>query len=259
MDNDYKKELEMEERKDCPIADSELCEWIGKNGCMPCYIRSMKEDDDKVKALENWKIMLSNLPPEIDSLHESEKCVLCKGEDIYDTECYASVDMAHPEPKHMKGMFFGLGKKIRTPVGSLVTLHMASCNKCRRKYRLMESFIWIFLVGLLALSLILMAIPAVSGPISEVSELLPIVFVIGLTVLGYFLGKSISTMYRERISKDVKVDLLEIPLIRVMTDKGWFFFQENKGAPKLFFNKKKTFGRLFCKTPAANENVEKQS
>jgi uncharacterized membrane protein len=258
MDKMSKAELDREERQECPIADSELCNWIGKNGCMPCYVRTLKEDDDKIKALENWQVMLSNLPSDIDSLHESEKCVLCKGE-IHDRDCYASVDMAHPEPKHMKGMIFGFGKKIRTPVGSLVTVNMAACSKCRKEFTLMESFTWIFLVGMLVLSLILMMVPALVNSMASVSAVLPALFVVALTVLGYFLGKSISALYRKKISDDMKVDLLEIPLIRNMVDKGWFFFQENKGAPKLFFSRKKTFSRLFCKKEDAQENVEKQS
>jgi len=258
MDKEYREELEREERKECPIADSELCAWVGKNGCMPCYIRSIKDESDKLKALENWKLMLSNLPKEIDSLHESEKCVLCKGE-VFDRDYYASVDMAHPEPKTMKGMFFGFGKKIRTPVGSLVTVNMAACKKCRREYTLMESFVWIMLVGMLAISLVLMMIPAIANPLVNVSGALPAVFVLVLTVLGYFLGKSVSSMYRKKISADMKVDLEEIPMIRYMIDKGWFFFQDNKGAPKLFFSKKKTFGRLFCAPNDPKENVEKQS
>lgn len=258
MDNQYREELEREERQECPIADSELCAWVGKNGCMPCYIRAMKDESDKQKALENWKVMLSNLPADIDSLHESEKCVLCKGE-IHDRECYASVDMAHPDPKTMKGMIFGFGKKIRTPVGSLATIHMAACNKCKREYTLMESFIWIFLVGMLALSLVLMVVPSIANPLSNINPALPAAFVVGLTVLGYFLGKSISSLYRKKICEDVKVDLLEIPHIRNMMDKGWFFFQDNKGQPKLFFSRKKTFGRLFCCEPKLDTNVEKQS
>jgi hypothetical protein len=258
MDNQYKEELEKEERQECPIADSELCAWVGKNGCMPCYIRSMKDESDKQKSLENWKVMLSNLPRDIDSLHESDKCVLCKGE-IHDKECYATVDMAHPEPKTMKGMIFGFGKKIRTPVGSLVTINMASCKKCKKEYTLMETFVWIFLVGMLALSLVLMMVPAIANPIANINEALPAGFVVGLTVLGYFLGKFFYSLYRKKISQDVKVDLLEIPLIRNMLDKGWFFFQDNKGMPKLFFSKKKTPGRLFCFEPKGEENVEKQS
>lgn len=258
MDNEYKEEREREERQECPIAGSELCAWTGKNGCIPCYVRTLKEDSDKQKALDNWKVMLSYLPPDIDSLHESEKCVLCKGE-IHPREGYASVDMAHPEPKTMKGMIFGLGKKIRTPVGSLATINMAVCNKCKKKYTLMESFVWIFLVGMLALSLVLMMVPAIANPLANLSGALPALFVVVLTVVGYFLGKSISAMYRRKISEDVKVDLLEVPLIRNMIDKGWFFFQDNKGTAKLFFNRKKTFGRLFCSASARDENVEKQS
>lgn len=255
---EYNDETQQEMKSECPIADTELCYWIGKNGCTPCYIRSIKDKDDKMKALENWKVMLSNLPADIDSLHESDKCVLCKGEPN-DRECYASIDLAHPEPKAMKGMFFGFGKKVRTPVGSLVTVNMAACKKCRNKHFLMDALLWIFLLGMLVLAFILVSIPSFSTPMSNASPLYPVLFVVVLGVLGYFLGKSISTIYRKKINQEVKTDLTEITLINYMINKGWFYFQDNKGVPKLFFKTKKTFGRLFPENCDLDGNVEKQS
>ena len=254
------EDVSQETRNECPIVDSELCYWVGKNGCMPCYIQGLRDDDDKRKALENWKVMLSNLPADIDSLHESEKCVLCKGEGR-GTECYASVDMAHPEPKSMKSMFFGIGKKVRSPVGSLVTINLASCNECRKKYKMMDSLMWIILFGMVALAFVLASIPVVIGPLSSLNQLLPIALVAGMALLGYLLGRWATNRYRKKISPDVVVDIAEIPLIKSMFDKGWTIFQDNQGRPKLFFKTKKTFGRLFCKdTPAGNltANVEKQ-
>jgi hypothetical protein len=255
---EYNDETQQEIKSECPIADSELCYWIGKNGCEPCYVRTLKDKDDKIKALENWKVMLSNLPRDIDSLHESDKCVLCKGEPN-DRDCYASIDLAHPEPKAMKGMFFGFGKKVRTPVGSLVTVNMAACKSCRKKHFLMDALMWFFLLGLIVLAFVLVSIPAFAAPMSNASPLYPVLFVVVLGVLGYFLGKSVANIYRKRISNEVKTDLSELPLINYMFNKGWFYFQDNKGVPKLFFKTKKTFGRIFPENCDLDENVEKQS
>lgn len=254
---EYNDEYLQELKDECPISDSELCGWAGKNGCMPCYIRSMKDDDDKQKALENWKVMLSNLPRDIDSLHESDKCVLCKGEPNERT-CYASVDMAHREPKTMKGLFFGIGKKVRTEIGSLATIHMSSCNSCRKKLALMDALLWIFLAGFIVLAFILVSIPAIETPMYKVNELLPLVFVVVIALAGYLIGKGLTEAYRKKISSEVKVDPSEVPLIRMMMDKGWFYFQDNKGRPRLFFKKQKTFGNLFCNSTAEG-NVEKES
>ncbi|MEI6101158.1 MAG: hypothetical protein WCP73_04895 [Eubacteriales bacterium] len=256
---EYDEEVQQELKSECPIADSELCNWTGKDGCMPCYIRTLKYDEEKEKALKSWRVMLSNLPRDIDSLHESKKCVLCKGEPN-DTDCYATVDMAHPEPKTLKGMIFGFGKKVRTPVGSLVTIHMSSCNSCKKKITLMDSWMWILLVGFVALAFVLVSIPAIVEPLININQLLPVLFVILLAVIGYVSGKSVTTSYRKKISSGVKTDLSEIPLIRMMLDRGWFYFQDNKGQPKLFFKKKKTFGNFFCATSPEGEiegNVEK--
>lgn len=257
---EYNEEVQQELKGECPIADSELCGWSGRNGCVPCYVRNLKDDDEKKRALENWNVMLSNMPREIDSLHHSEKCVLCKGE-RNDATCYASVDMAHPEPKTMKGMFFGFGKKIRTPVGSLATIHMASCDSCKRKSVLMDAWLWIFLAGFIVLAFVLISIPAIAQPISSANELLAVVFVVVVVLIGYLVGKAVTDWYHKKVSREVKVDLSEIPLIRMMLDRGWFYFQDTKGQPRLFFKKKKTFGDFFCTAANGNAqdgNVEKE-
>lgn len=258
MDND---EFQQELKEECPIADSELCGWAGKNGCVPCYVRNLKDDGEKEKALENWNVMLSNMPRDIDSLHHSEKCVLCKGEPN-DTTCYASVDMAHPEPKTMKGMFFGFGKKVRTPIGSLATIHMSCCDSCRRKLWLMDAWMWIFLAGFIALAFVLVSIPSIAQPLVGINELVAVGFVVLVVLLGYLIGRSVTANYRKKIGLQVKVDPAEIPLIRMMLDRGWFYFQDNKGLPRLFFKKTKTFEDFFCNQAKKTEqdgNVEKES
>lgn len=244
---EYNDEVLQELKEECPIADSDLCGWAGKNGCVPCYIRGLRDDDEKEKALKTWQVMLSNMPRDIDSLHKSEKCVLCKGEPN-DATCYASVDMAHPEPKAMKGMFFGFGKKVRTPIGSLATIHMASCDSCRKKVALLDAWLWIFMAAFIVLAFVLISIPAIVQPIVSASELLAVVFVVAVVFVGYLIGKSMTEAYRKKISEQVKVDPSEVPLIRMMKEKGWFFFQDNKGLPRMFFKKKKTFGDFFCAT-----------
>lgn len=255
---EYNEEVLQEIKSECPIADSELCSWIGKDGCMPCYVRTLKDEEEKEKALKHWRVMLSNLPSNIDSLHESGKCVLCKGEKK-DTECYATVDMAHPEPKTFKGIIFGLGKKIRTPVGSLVTIHMSSCNSCKKKIRLMDFLMLIVLIGFLALSFVLVSIPAILEPITNISQFLPMLLVILFAVVGYLIGQLVAKAYRKKISSEVVTDPAEIPLIQTMLERGWFYFQENKGLPKLFFKKTKTFTNLFCANSKGETagNVEK--
>ncbi len=252
-------EIQQEIRDDCPISDTELCQWAGKSGCMPCYVRTLKDDDDKKKALENWRVMISNLPADIDSLHESETCVLCKGEPNART-CYASVDMAHPEPKTMKGMFFGFGKKVRTPVGSLVTVHMACCDSCKRKTTLMDAWLWICLMAAIVLAFVLASIPSIANALFNINELLPVAFVVLIAVLGYLIGRSITVMYRKKVNETVKADPAEIPLIRMMLERGWFYFQDTKGQPRFFFKKKKTFANLVCKCPNDSQdgNVEKE-
>ena len=98
-------------KKMCPIADSELCEWLGRNGCYQCYISTLKTPEAKEKALSNWKTTLSYLPNNIDELHSTGKCQFCKSEEPEEMDGYATFEIAHSEPYAEKGLIFGLGKR----------------------------------------------------------------------------------------------------------------------------------------------------
>ncbi len=245
----------------CAIVRSDLCYWLsGKMGCPRCYIHTLKNDDQKKDAQQRWQETISMLPGTFDNLHESEECQFCKDEPRK-ADGYAVFEMANPEPYFEKGMFFGIGKKVRTPVGSLVTVQASVCPRCRKAFR-MADLIQIFsLVIGVAVGIILVMIPAISQKFTGdgLLMLLPLVIIALAGVAGYFIGKNASMASLRKNAKTVKLDLSEIPAVSMMLNKNWFFFQTSGGIPRVSFSRQKQFDRVLRpkKTPMEPDEGQK--
>ena len=244
-------------REACPICDSELCNWLDRGGgCYRCYISTLKSEEDKEKALERWMTTLSYIPENIDDLHMTDDCQFCREQPPKKVTSYATFDMAHPEPYSAKGMFFGIGKKVRTPVGSLVSLQVGICSDCKKAFRMMDYLhLGIFFAFLIA-AFVLLLIPEFANPMVNLFALLPVIFVALMGLAGFFLGKMLGMNSLKKAAKTVKIDLAEIPLIRRMLQNGWFFFQTNNGMPRLYFRKTKTYERLRKAPPQESDEDE---
>lgn len=243
------QEIDFEERRkdideDCSIVHSDLCRWMAtKTGCHECYLKRLKSDEQREEALEKWKLTLELIPEDLETLFDTDDCQFCKGE-AEKADGYAALEMAHPEPYFEKGMFFGIGKKVRTPVGSLLQVQISTCARCRKTFRIADMMQIFFLVGFIAASLILLAIPAFAQSLLNLFEFMPLLFVVIMGVLGYVLGKNATVWYLKKVHKTVKVDLAEIPIVKRLLDKGWFFFQLNNGLPKLSYAKALQYDRI---------------
>lgn len=249
--NDY----QYDPKKDCPIADSELCDWLGKNGCRDCYVRTLKSKDQKEKALEHWKVTLSYLPDNIDDLHLSGECQFCKEEKPEKATAYATFEMAHPEPYAEKGMILGLGKKIRTPVGSLVTIQASVGDQCKRDLRMGDILQIGTLILFLVASFVLLSIPQIGTAMANWMAFMPYIFIVLMLLAGYFLGKNLSANHLKKARKRMRIDPAEIQLVKQMLNRGWFFFNTGSdGAPKVFFHKQKQYEYL--KRPCGDETEE---
>lgn len=239
--------------ENCGIRGSNLCwKFADSVGCAGCYLGEVKKDKETTEAKKRWDETLALLPRDIDALGNGSECLFCAGDDIEPADGYALLEMANPDPYFEKGVIFGYGKKVRSPVGSLVSVPVRIGRRCRHAYRMVEVIQIGWLIAMFALSLILMAVPPIADPMADLSPLLPVVFVVLMTVGGYYLGRNLSLWYVERRSAEVKFDLERIPLIRAMLGRGWYFFQVNHGLPRLSFTKKKPHTRLFP-PPAAGE------
>lgn len=243
------REIDFNERREdidneCVIADSELCHWMAaKTGCANCYIHNLKTDEQRQDSLEKWKETLNLVPDGLTQLHNTDECQFCKGK-IKKADGYANIEMAHAEPYYEKGMFFGIGKKVRTPVGSLLPVQAAVCADCRRKIIFVDYTPLIFLLLFLAIAVIILMLPNMAQNLANIMELLPVLFILGMIGAGYLFGKAMHKLYAKKVSTEVKIDACEIPLIKQMIDEGWFFFQTNDDIAKISFSKHKLYDRI---------------
>lgn len=245
-------------KKNCPIADSELCEWLGKKGCRDCYVGGLKTQEQKEKALAHWKVTLSYLPDNIDDLHLSDECQFCKEEPPEKATGYATFEMAHPEPYAEKGLILGLGKKVRTPVGSLVTIQASIGDKCKKDLRMADILQIGTLLAFLVASFVLLTIPQIGEAMANWQAFMPYVFIVLMLLAGYFLGKNLAQNQIKKARKRTRVDLTEIQLVKQMLNLGWFFFNTgNDGVPKVFFHKQKQYEYL--KRPCCQEAEEDET
>ena len=148
----------MPKNEDCAVKDSALCRWIDKD-CADCYIKGFKDNDDARDALAGFETTLSLLPEDIDEL-QGEDCCFCVGEK-QKRAGYAIIDLAHSEPASKKGMFFGLGKKVRQRIGSLMPISVSICKACKHNFWLFDIIKWVTLIVFVGIGIGLCLIPAI--------------------------------------------------------------------------------------------------
>lgn len=225
-------------KKDCAIKDSNLCIFAGSEGCEECFASHPGSLDPK-QAAEDWEITLSYLPENMDDIHLADHCWFCKGEKKGPKDLYAILDMGHPEPEHKRGMFFGFGKKVRTPVGSMVQVPVGICKACRNRFRTKELIKWLCPIIGIALAFGIVAIPAVGAWLAGISPYLPLGVLIGVSLLGWGVGIWISKLYMQVKSKETEFDPYNLPIISAMKWKGWSGIMEVRGVPQVSFAKEK--------------------
>lgn len=220
----------------CVISDSSLCKWIGKD-CSECYINDVKKDDDAEKSLEIFEVMIAMLPQSFDDL-QAEECVFCKGEKKNKREGFANINLGHSEPEHKKGMFFGIGKKVRQRIGSLMPLSISICKECRRSFRMVEGIKWLSIIGFVAIAIILIVIPSIGTAITNASPALPYGILIAGALIGYIVGKFASDRYMKAKSRRTVFNVFDLPVCDEMERRGWFVLQDDGPVTRFLFSKK---------------------
>ena len=231
----------MPKNKNCAITDSPLCQWLDKD-CERCYINSLKNDEAKQEALNSFEVMLSLLPDDFDEL-SGEKCQFCR-KNPKKRAGYAVTDLGHAEPKTMKGMFFGIGKKVRRRIGSMVPLNISICKDCRRTFRLTEGIRWISIILLTAIAIVIVSLPSFSSRFDASASVVPYAVVAGGLLLGYIIGKLATAQYIKAKSRQTYLNIFEIPICAKMQEDGWFLVQDNPGVTRFIFSKKPVLHKI---------------
>lgn len=242
----------MAKNENCVVTDTSICKWIDKE-CEACYIGGFKNDDDKTQALKNFEVMLSLLPDNFDDI-SGEKCQLCR-QNPRPKAGYALIDLGHKDPESKRGMFFGLGKKIRRRIGSLVPMNISVCKECRSALRWYEAIKWLSIAFFAGVGIAIVAIPDVG--LDGTASLLSYIIVIAGGILGFIAGKFFAKQFIKAKAKWMYTNIFEIPICADMKERGWFLVQENSGeVTRYIFSKKPMLRKVGDMKRLVDENEE---
>jgi hypothetical protein len=246
----------MAKNENCVVTDSSICKWIDKD-CGECYIGGMRNEDDRKEALSNFEAMLNLLPDNFDYL-SGDKCAFCR-KDPRPRAGYALIDLAHKDPESKRGMFFGLGKKVRRRIGSLIPMNISICKECRSTLRRYEVIKWLSIVFFAGVAIVILAVPSAGLGFSTTS-MIPYLIVIAGGVLGFFAGKYFAKQFIKAKSRQMYTNIFEIPVCAEMEERGWFLVQENNGAvTRYIFSRKPMLRKVGDLKRLAGENDEEFS
>ena len=240
--------------KECTIKGTPLCDYLGSEGCEKCNVRQASDQEMKEIA-KSWETTLSLLPDDVDTLHMSDKCLFCKKQEN-SASCYVLLDMVHPEPKYMRGIFFGYGKKVSMPIGSLVQLPVACCESCRRHLKMRDRIGFCIPAAAAILAIILVfAVPNLR--MFDVRRIyIPVAFILCFSAVGFIAGSIALKAYDKNILSKTHLNIWEIPVIKRMMDAGWSYFVGYYGLKGFVFSDKKPKPHMMLKKRAATINMD---
>lgn len=226
----------MPKNEKCVVTDTTVCKFIDKD-CKDCFINNMKDEQSAQKTLEDFEVTLSLLPDDIDEL-QGDECCFCISKKQKRAK-YAIVDIGHSEPETTRGAIFGFGKKVRQRIGSLLPLSISICKKCRGAFWMLDIIKWASLLFFGSVAIGICFIPAVNE-----NPVLPYgVVMIGI-VIGYIMGKVLSTLYLKAKGRQTRFNVFDIPVCAKMKENGWFTIQDNSEVTHFLFSRKPMLRRI---------------
>lgn len=233
---------------ECKLYRTKYCTLLNMPSCGECFAALGEQD-----SIKNDLDVLIGLMPNggVSNLFESKGCLLCKGENANKQDCYALIDMGHKEPVREKRNAIGI--KSKTRVGSMVPLQIASCSACRRRMRTLDYLPVACPTVAAAIMLVLFAVPSISNAISAIHAVLPFGIFLAVTGIGAVLGMLITKTKRKEYAKVMHLNVMELPTLREMGEKGWFPLNvsRNKEPRLIFVNKRMRMGVATCERQSA--------
>lgn len=249
----------MNEVKNQICKDTQLCDWFNKESCDNCILKTMSEKDKK-NTLEDFNVTLSNLPDNIDDIF-GEECQFCI-ESPKKRECYAKVNIVHPEPYSERALF-GIGPKTKSLFGSILQLDMSCCSACQsilKKYAFLKRLT--AMISLAAYILFLVILFA-TGIIRQNGVEWAMLILVGFAVLAVIASEIVSRAYINKNQPYIRSDIFKIPMMEELYKMGWSIFEDRVNPDhiyKLKLSKGRTnsLGRLKSKAISNNEPSSEQ-
>ena len=224
--------------KDCLLNDqNSYCKTLGLHSCTDCTI-GKQDAEFQHKAIDDVETVRALLPNgSMDALTNAKECQLCAGEHKNSPICFAVTDMGNVEPKTTKRNLLGI--KTKASIGSMVAAQIPCCAECRKNHRIRSMITFGSVIAALVICLIVLMIPAANRALIAINQMLPLFLFIGVLFIGLLIGMIVKTSFTRSKSSRTLFDVMQVPFIREMVDRGWFsIYGEGKEA-RLIFSKER--------------------
>lgn len=189
-----------------------------------------------------WDIdQLQSLLPEhgkeVERLYLSRECLLCRGEEKGERAFYAMTDVMNPAPERKKRGFLGL--RTGMTKGVILTLQVACCERCKRRFTLMQ-YVPTVISLLIALGvLIMLSVRAIYEVFAHKLFALPLIVMLGMTAIAVIIGAIVRTLMANRFNKKTKLDVFEVEGMGALRDALWFELNTYRGTSKFVFSRER--------------------
>ena len=222
---------------ECKLHGTKYCRLLNMESCESCTINAVSAEQAE-KLCRDLEVTISLMPEEgLESLFDTDECMLCKGENKGKREYYADTDIGNVQPKTEGRNIVGMKTISRT--GSMVPLQIACCKECRKRLLMIEYAPTLMTVGVCALALIIMSLRPVREALMGMHMILPLVIFVVVAALALIFGR----MWRKRLvdegEKACYLRVFDLPLFAGMRERGWFEINEGKGGVTRYIFAKK--------------------
>ncbi|HWS31082.1 MAG TPA: hypothetical protein VN512_13330 [Clostridia bacterium] len=221
----------------CRLYDTEYCRTLNMQSCETCTVAGKNKAamDELVADLDALKVLL----PEdgIEDLFLTDRCVLCKKEEPEIRTCYALLDLGNREPERESRNFLGIKTKLRT--GSLLPVQLSACDACKRRFLKLDYVVplWVTVAGVLSVAALSYR-PFREG-LAELGAIVPFLVFSGVMLAAWGIGALVRKSRIKRYQKHTHLDVMEIPKLNELRERGWFELSPGRHISRLVFSKKR--------------------
>lgn len=219
----------------CRLYDTEYCRTLHMLNCESCTVagRSKASMDQLIADLDALKALL----PEdgIEELFLGDRCILCKKEEPEPRDCYALMDLGNKEPERESRNFLGIKTKLRT--GSLLPVQLSSCDACRKRFLKLDYVVplWVMVAGVLSIAAL--SYRPLREALAAYGAIVPFLVFSGVMLLSWGIGALIRNSRMKRYKKLTHLDVMEIPKLNELCERGWFEINPGRRYSRLVFSK----------------------